>query len=196
MIRADYTQPQKREAFIAPPGDPEPQLEGIISGTAIVFNTETEIYPGEFEKIDPAAVDNSLLRGDDVRALFNHDANYVLGRSTAGNLRLTKEADGLHFEIRTDPEIGWQRDLCRQIRAGIITNCSFGFFVDKKIVEDRGDNYLYTIKDLTLIDISVVTFPAYKETEAEARSQTAGKPAENPGIDPEITYIEAELKVI
>ena len=183
---------------VAPPeGEPEP--DGIIQGLAIVFDKETELIPGIFEKIDSGAVDNALLRGDDVRALFNHDPNYVLGRVTAGNIRLWKEAAGLRFEIQIDPEITWQRDLWRQVKAGIINQCSFGFRIDSEKKQDKDGEIHYTILDITLYDISVVTFPAYSDTVAEARSRAAasGSEAEKAGsTENNIAAYETELALL
>lgn len=186
---------QYRDFTLADPGKEEDRPEGVISGVAVVFNSPTELYPGVFEKISDKAVDNALLRGDDVRFLFNHNADFVIARLSAGGLRLWKEADGLHFEAKIDPEIGWQKDLWRQVAAGVINNCSFGFRIDKESWEELEDgSELYTVEDVRLYDISLVTFPAYEDTAAEARDKTrTEKAAEGAGEDPEIDYINAVI---
>lgn len=191
-------QRQYRVGSIAPaaPGEGEKGPEGIIAGTAILFDTVTQLEPGVFEKIDPRAADSALLRGDDVRCLFNHDVNYVMARLSAGGLRLWKETDGLHFEAQLDPEISWQRDLWRQVSAGVINQCSFGFDILKERREEVEGGELYIIQDIYLYDVALVTFPAYIDTSAEARSNNrAPMPAAAPGMDPALTYLMAEIAV-
>lgn len=142
-----------------------------ITGTAIVFNSITNI--GWFqEKIDPSAVDEALLN-QDVRALFNHDSNLILARTKSGTLRLFKTARGLEYEIDT-AETSYGDDLLVSLRRGDVTGSSFGFAVA------RGGDRWETLADGTqlriitkiskLFDVSPVTFPAYPDTEAAARS--------------------------
>ena len=83
------------------------------------------------EKIDSRAFDSDLQnRALDCRALMNHDPNLILGRTTSGTLRLSKDAVGLKFEI-DPPNTQYARDLVESIRRGDISQCSFSFRVMK-----------------------------------------------------------------
>ncbi len=70
----------------------------MLSGYAAVFNTDTVIAGMFRERIAPGAF-TAAVREDDVRALFNHDPNCVLGRTTAGTLSLSEDQTGLRYQI-------------------------------------------------------------------------------------------------
>ncbi len=118
---------------------PAQGAEYVIEGVAIVFNEPTTIYEQSgftyTEKIDPSAVDNAIARKDDVRCLVNHDPNILLGRSIAGTVEYWKEADGLHFRCKLDPEISLHRDYWRLVQRGDLSQCSFRFSVDDESEE-------------------------------------------------------------
>jgi len=149
----------------------ETEQERIV-GHAAVFDTIGD--GGWFrEKIAPGAFTNSIGR-DDVRALFNHDSNYVLGRNTAGTLTLREDEKGLWVEI-DPPDTQYARDLKVSIARGDISQMSFGFEI---IAEERqkGDGKepdLFTLREVKLWDVSPVTFPFYKETDVSVHSRAA-----------------------
>lgn len=149
---------------------------GRIVGMASVFNRETVIGGGLFgfrEQVAPGAFDGALSRPDDVRALFNHDSNVVLGRTASKTLRLRSTDDGLRYEVDL-PDTSAARDVRSLVERGDITGSSFGF----RVLDDEWDDSevktgklpLRTITDVELFDVSPVTFPAYPQTSAEARS--------------------------
>jgi HK97 family phage prohead protease len=143
----------------------------MIRGYAAVFNAWADIIPGLFrERIAPGAFRRSL-RGADVRALLKHDPNYVLGRNTAGTLDLREDKHGLAVEI-DPPDAQWARDLMVSMKRGDISQMSFGFRPEKWTEEDNGpgEPLEVTLQEVRLFDVSVVTFPAYPQTEAWARS--------------------------
>jgi HK97 family phage prohead protease len=142
-----------------------------LVGYAALFNSPTDIA-GQFrEQIAPGAFTDAVGR-DDVRALFNHDPNYVLGRTASRTLTLREDAHGLLYDV-APPATTWAADLMTSVERGDITQSSFGF-----IVEDdewtppatRADLPLRTIKRVSLFDVSPVTFPAYQDTTVSARS--------------------------
>ena len=152
------------------------QQRGSVSGVAAVFNTVTTIA-GTFgfrETISPRAFDRALQRPDDVRALFNHSPNLVLGRTSSGTLRLSKTATGLKYEVDL-PDTAVARDVAALIRRGDVTGSSFGFRVLKDRWDERGVEKgklpLRTITDLELWDVSPVTYPAYPQTSVSARTR-------------------------
>ncbi len=152
-----------------------------IRGHAAIFNTLSQNLGGFVEKIAPGAFLESIAK-DDIRALWNHDDSLVLGRNTAGTLTLVEDEQGLYVEI-TPPDTQIGKDAVTLIQRKDVTQMSFGFLVpeDGDVWEEMGyQNYVRTIVKATLFDVSPVTFPAYLQTDVEARSifteaRSAGK---------------------
>ena len=153
-----------------------------ISGYASVFyddedtGTEYELFEGVRERIDPNAFDETLKRQDDVVALFNHDNNMILGRKSAGNLTLEVDKTGLRYNVQpVDTSVG--RDMMTLVEQRQVVGSSFGFYVEKATWEERDGFDVRNIEQVTLVDVSPVTTPAYKSTTAIARSQSTVNPA-------------------
>jgi uncharacterized protein len=137
-------------------------------GYAAKFNTLSEDFGGFKERIGQGFFDEAL--GDDVRALFNHDPNLILGRSTNKTLRMGVDSTGLWYEW-DDPGTSYSQDLLKSLERGDIDQSSFAF----SIKEDRWDKidglWVRTLlKAGRLYDVSPVTYPAYRDTEASKRS--------------------------
>lgn len=142
----------------------------IISGYFSVFNTIYEIGPGMSESVAPGAFRNSMQ--NDVRALTNHDTTLVLGRTTAGTLKLLEDAVGLYGEITINPKDSDAVNTYERVKRGDVSQCSFGFQITKEDTEIREDGSVHwTIRDVNLFEVSVCTFPAYEETNVKARSE-------------------------
>jgi HK97 family phage prohead protease len=144
-------------------GEPE------ITGYAAVFNVATDL--GFFhEEIAPGAFSRALAEKQDVRCLMNHDPNRVLGRTKNGTLTLAEDNTGLKFK-NTPPDTQLGKDCHTLVKRGDIDQCSFAFVVKSEDVTygDNGD-CLRTVKDVDLMDVSIVTYPAYESTSCEARS--------------------------
>jgi uncharacterized protein len=146
-----------------------------LSGYAAVFGSATEIAGLFREQIAPGAFRDAVGR-DDVRALFNHDANFVLGRTTSGTLRLVEDDKGLRYDV-DPPDTQWARDLMVSVQRGDVSQSSFAFEVtdDEWEYGQRGEMPLRTIKQVRLHDVSPVTYPAYATTTVSARSLEAAK---------------------
>ena len=139
-----------------------------ISGYFAVFNSETELFPGAFEKIDRAAFDNQL--DADVRALINHDTGLVLGRTKAGTLKLSVDNKGLYGTISINPKDSDAVNLYERVKRGDVSQCSFGFDITEEETEYKDNGSIHwTIKGVNLYEVSVCTFPAYADTEVQAR---------------------------
>jgi len=141
----------------------------LIRGHAAVFNSETDL--GWFrERIAPGAFSESIGK-DDVRALFNHDENFILGRNKAGTLTMREDEQGLYVEI-DPPDTQVARDLVTSIERGDISQMSFGFqtIKDSWETEENAAKDLRTLEKVKLWDVSPVTFPAYQETDVAVRS--------------------------
>jgi len=137
-----------------------------ITGYAAVFNQLTELWPGFREKVAPGAFAETIQR-DDIRALWNHNPDVILGRNKAETLRLWEDAKGLAYEIIADPDDPDAQKLIRKIKRGDISQSSFGFQILKKTIEidETKDEMTRTIEKVQLFDVSPVTFPAYPQTE-------------------------------
>lgn len=139
-----------------------------IKGYAAVFNKLSENLGGFFEKIDPGAFTNSISK-DDIRALFNHDTNYILGRTKSGTLTLAEDEKGLSIEI-DPPDTTYAHDLQESIKRGDISQMSFGFTVIKDMWEFMtGKDPVRTLQEVKLFDVSPVVFPAYPQTSVKVR---------------------------
>jgi Escherichia/Staphylococcus phage prohead protease len=163
--------------FVDVQSQAEISLDGKrIHGTAIVFNQLSDPMStpsGEFrERIRPSAVDRTIREGVDVRAYFNHNLSQILGRLTAGTLQQRKERDGLRIQI-TPPDTTYARDLMKSIKRGDISGMSFRF----RIVPPHGQDFNFEdgiivrdITDMIYREVSVVTEPAYPQTDVAVRS--------------------------
>lgn len=144
------------------------ETEKVIEGYFVVFNSETELFPGAFEEIAPEAFNSTL--SNDIRALINHDTNLVLGRTKAGTLELEVDEKGLFGRIKINENDTDAMNLYERVKRGDVDQCSFGFNILKEDVEHRDDGTIkWTIREVDLHEVSVVTFPAYQETSVQAR---------------------------
>jgi len=145
-----------------------------ITGYAAVFDSETVIGGGDwgFREVIRKGAFTEAIKTSDVRALFNHEEEYVLGRSKSGTLRLMEDNRGLKVEI-DPPDTQVARDLITTMKRGDIDQMSFAFTMEGGVQtwDETGDMPLRIIEKVgELWDVSIVTYPAYPETEAAARS--------------------------
>lgn len=150
-----------------------------IVGHAAVFNQWSEDLGGFREQIAPGAFAEAI-NADDVRALFNHDTNQVLGRNRSKTLTLLEDQRGLLSEIIL-PDTQLARDLEALMKRGDINQMSFAFSIEedgqtwKKTGEGPWERTITKVS--RLFDVSVVTFPAYPQTDAAVRAMQAVKAA-------------------
>lgn len=144
-----------------------------IHGLAAVFNSLSSDLGGFREKIAPGAFKSCISGNSDVRALFNHNPDMILGRTSAKTLRLAESSKGLEFEIDL-PGTSYAKDLQASMKRGDINQCSFGFKVDEggdTWQKDAAGMWTRTIHVVSrLYDIGPVTFPAYAQTECALTS--------------------------
>lgn len=143
----------------------------IIRGHAAVFGQLSEDLGGFREQIAPGAFADAI-KTDDVRALWNHNPDYVLGRNMSGTLTMTEDARGLAIEIEP-PDTQWARDLLVSMDRGDVNQMSFGFSVrpnGQDWAKDDAGQVVRTLKRVRLFDVSPVTYPAYPQTDVAARS--------------------------
>ena len=165
-------------------GEMRAESEGrTVEGYAALYNQETDL--GFFrEVILPGAFDGADM--SDVRALFNHEPNHILARTASGTLRLSADERGLKYEFEA-PNTTLGNDLLEMIRRGDISQSSFAFTVKNvQWEEERGKPDLRKIEKFDrLFDVSPVTYPAYPQTTAQARSLEQIVTEEHPGPDEE-----------
>ena len=138
----------------------------IVEGYALRFNTLSNDLGGFVEEISPEALKEADL--SDVRCLIDHDSSKVLGRTTSETLELKIDEEGLYFRTQL-PNTTYAKDLYENIRLGNINQCSFGFILDENgdEFEKREDGlFKRTLRKIkSLFDVSIVTYPAYNDTD-------------------------------
>ena len=148
--------------------------KGIIEGYAIVYDSLTDL--GYFEEIiTKGALKNCDLK--DVRFLVNHDTTMIpLARSRNNNenstMQLIVDDRGLTIIVRLDLENNADaRSLYSAIERGDITGMSFMFIVRKEEWDETDREHpKRTILEIEKVfEVSAVTFPAYEDTEINAR---------------------------
>lgn len=140
-----------------------------IRGYAAKYDVETEVL--DFIEVIRAGAFDEAIQEDDVRALWNHNDDIVLGRNKAGTLRLFSDDVGLGIEV-DPPDTQWGRDAMVSIERGDVSQMSFAFAVKEggeRWSTRNGKPYRELI-NLRLYDISPVTYPAYQDTEVSVRA--------------------------
>ena len=141
------------------------QVHGnTLVGYAAVYNRRAPIR-GAWEAIAPGAFDEVLRRGADVCALVDHDPSKLLGRTASGTLRLRSDTRGLAFEVEL-PDTSYAHDVRALVARGDLRGASFGFLpgADTLSVASDGRHLRTHTSVARLVDVSVVTMPAYEDT--------------------------------
>ena len=160
------------------PGDIDATDEGIIFGLAIPYNRQTvigDMSQGGFrENIAPGSCSKSL-READIVALFNHNSGQPLGRTSAGQLTLKNTTRGIEPEL-TPVDTSYAKDLATLVKNKVIRGWSFGFECikddwtdDDGNLSDQWSGTNRTIREMKLVEVSPVTFPAYEMTSISSR---------------------------
>ena len=156
----------------------------VIRGHAAVFNQLSEDLGGFREQIKPGAFADAIA-GDDVRALFNHDPNFILGRNVAKTLSMKEDSRGLAIEI-IPPDTQTIRDLVlAPIARGDVSQMSFGFSPrpgGQDWAKDDEGRTIRTLKAVRLFDVSPVVFPAYPQTDVAMRDLRAWQAQQTPSL--------------
>lgn len=147
----------------------------IITGRPVVYSRETDIGGWFSEIIEPGALDGTDL--SDVRFLVNHDLSKIpLARSRNNTenstMQLSVDAEGLSIRVTLDTENNAEaRALYSAVKRGDITGMSFMFSIDAQRWEDEQSDYpkRHIEKIASIVEVSAVTFPAYEDTEINAR---------------------------
>jgi HK97 family phage prohead protease len=151
-----------------------------VAGYAAVFNSPTDICGLWTEVIEPGAFSSALKEGRDVLALYSHELERLLGRQSAGTLRLSEDDKGLAVEIDL-PDTSDGRDVAVLVQRGDLKGMSFGFCVTKQEWDETVTPPKRTIMAVDLYEVTITADPAYPDAEigmaelAEARSARKAK---------------------
>ena len=142
-------------------------LEGYFAVYGDIYN----VWDGATESIAPGAFEESIH--GDVRALYNHDDNLILGRTSAGTLELKDDSHGLWGRIKLNRNDTDAMNAYERIKRGDVTGCSFGFNIESEETDYREDGTVHwTITKVNpLYEISPCVFPAYGATSVSARGK-------------------------
>ena len=163
------TKPDAEKRTVSLPVEHRASANGnTVVGYAAVFGETTDIG-GFFREVIARGAFTKTLQTADVRAYYGHERARLLGRSSAGTLRLAEDAKGLAVEIDL-PDTSDGRDVRTLIERGDITGMSFGFIVTRQEWDETGDIPTRTIFEVELREVSIVSEPAYDGTSLALRS--------------------------
>lgn len=140
----------------------------FFEGVAAVFDTTTDL--GRFtESIDKRAFDDVI--DSDVRGLFNHDPNIVLGRTKSGTMKIILNDKELRYKIKYNPNDPDHVRVMEKVKRGDIAQSSFAFQAKEDKWDVRnGKDHRHVTKLKKWADVSPVTYAAYDNTNVAARS--------------------------
>lgn len=143
----------------------------IIEGYFVRYDDIYHVADNATESIARGALTDAIA--GDVRALYNHNSDIVLGRTSAGTLTLRDTDVGLWGSIMINPKDTQAMDAYQRIARGDVSGCSFGFDIpeggqDVRVNSDGSVHWTIT-KVNPLYEVSPVVFPAYEATHIEAR---------------------------
>lgn len=149
-----------------------------IEGYGAVFNQEYVMYDSPtlriVERVKPGTFKKAIQEKQDVRCLFNHDPNNLLGSTGSGTMRISEDSKGLAFSTDLDMRTRVGSDVSNFVDRGDLKGCSFSFVVTKqtRTEMEEGDKLTINrdIEDVDLFDVGPVTFPAYEGTSVGGRS--------------------------
>lgn len=160
-----------------------------LEGYFAVFGETYQVFDGWIETVERGAFARYLASGEDVKVLWNHDANIVLGSTGNGTASLREDEKGLYGSVEINENDQDAVNAYARIARGDVNGCSFGFDIARQ-EEWWDDDGVYHTK-LTEIDplyeVSACTFPAYKATSISARNKDSLEEAKK-------RYSEAQKK--
>lgn len=153
-------------------GSLQASTPGKLSGYAAVFSSESSDLGGFREVVRPGAFQKSLASGKNIRALWQHNGDALLGTTAAGTLKLAEDSRGLRFELDL-PDTSHGRDLGVLVARRDVAGASFGFVAKQDHWERRGDGWLREIVEADISEITMTDTPAYRDTSVALRSLRA-----------------------
>lgn len=140
-----------------------------FEGYAVIFNSPTDLG-WMSEEIVSGAFDDVM--DDDVRGLFNHDPDVILGRNKSGTMSLTVDKKGVKYKIRYNPNDPDHVRVMEKVKRGDISQSSFAFTIKDAEWETKNNkDHRRVLKLQRWYDVAPVTYPAYTDTTVAARSR-------------------------
>lgn len=140
-----------------------------VSGTAIVFNQPSQPIPF-IEYISRDALND--VDFSKTLLLYAHDYNKILARADSGTLTTKIDDSGLHFTAKL-PDTTLANDVRKDIQAGNLKGCSFGFTIadggDRYDTDSKGQTIHYVDKIDSVSELTITPIPAYTETSVQVQ---------------------------
>ena len=144
------------------------KIEGYVNAVGreseLLFSPKRKKWFKEI--MEPGVFKRALENNVDIPMLLEHDYSKEIARTSNGTLELTEDNIGLKFKATITDQ-----DLYDSIHNGEINSCSFGFIcedADYEFVNNKEEKRY--VKDLQLLEVSLVKNPAYIGSLVEARN--------------------------
>ena len=143
-----------------------------LEGYFAVFGEQYRVWDGWMETIERGAFAEYLASGEDVKVLWNHDSNIVLGSTGNGTATLREDEIGLFGTVEINENDQEAVNAYARIARGDVDGCSFGFEIDRQEEwwDEQGVYHTKILRVDPLYEVSPCTFPAYKATSITARN--------------------------
>ena len=156
--------------------DFELRAEASLDSDDLIFTGYASVFDNPYSVADSRGVYNEIVtRGaftktlneqDDVKFLINHDG-IPLARTKSKTLELREDEHGLFVKASLDESNPKVAEISSALKRGDLSEMSFGFHAIKDDFSSDGETR--TLKELRLLDVSVVTWPANPATLASIR---------------------------
>ena len=143
-----------------------------LEGYFAVFGEPYQVCAGWVETISPGAFARYLATGQDVKVLWNHDTNVVLGSTANGTASLREDETGLFGSVLINDKDQDAVNAHARVERGDVDGCSFGFEIARQEEwwDDDGVYHTRIMEVDPLYEVSPCTFPAYTSTSISARA--------------------------
>lgn len=143
-----------------------------LQGYFARYNEPYEVCSGWVETISPGSFSRYLSTDGDVKALWNHNHDLVLGSRSNGTLLLEERDEGLFGTVEINQNDRAAMDAYARIERGDVSGCSFGFDCQVDQFTDEDGTFRTVIREVfPLYEVSPCVFPAYESTSIEAREK-------------------------
>lgn len=166
----------------------------MVAGYAAVFNARANIGGWFTESIEPGAFADAINE-DDVRFLINH-TGLPLARTKSGTLKLSEDDHGLRMETELNPNDPDVQSIVPKMERNDLNEMSFAFRTEVEEWDESGDIPHRTIKKARLLDVAIVTYPAYDETEIGLRCLQEHREAQKPDVEVRRTRLRMKRALI
>lgn len=144
-----------------------------LEGYFAVFGETYQVWDGWTEIVERGAFARYLATGEDVKVLWNHDSNIVLGSTGNGTASLREDETGLFGSVEINENDSEAVSAYARVARGDVNGCSFGFEIARQEEwwDDEGIYHTKITEVDPLYEVSPCTFPAYKATSISARTK-------------------------